>query len=92
MKFKPLQDRLIVRINIIEKTDGGIILTGKSKIKDQVAEVLAVGKGLLNNQGDLIPMTVKVGDRVCFPQYTGTKLEDDIWILRESEVLAVVGA
>ena len=90
MNYQPLEDRLIVKVNIIDKTDGGIILAGKSKIKDQVAEVLAVGPGRYDKH-QLVPMRVKVGDKVLFPQYTGNKLDGDVWILRESEVLAVVG-
>ena len=90
MKYSPLQDRLIIRVNIQTETKGGIILSGKSRIKEQVAEVLAVGPGTYTANGDLVPLTVQVGDFVTFPEYTGNKLEDDIWVLRESECLAVV--
>jgi len=97
MNYKPNEDRIIVQVKITDITDGGIILSGESRIKEQIATVVAVGPGKYGTH-TLLPMTVKVGDRVCFPQYTGNKLsafdsdaDDDLWILKESEVIAVVG-
>ena len=90
MKYQPIGERIVVRVTISDQTTGGIHLVGKSKIKEQVAEVLAVGSGHLDDQGDFVPLTVKVGDKVCFPKHTGNKLHDDIWIIKESECLGVV--
>lgn len=97
MTWRPIQDRIHVRVTITAKTKGGIHLIGESRVKEQMAEVLAVGPGLRDNENRLIPMKVKVGDTVLYPQFTGNKLsnydpdvDDDIWTLRESEVIAVM--
>jgi len=90
MKYRPVQDRIIIKVKITDETEGGIVLTGEARIKEQIAEVLAVGPGVWHDKGFLIPMKVKVGDMVTFPRFTGNKLDGDIWQLRQSEVLAVV--
>ena len=92
MKYKPPQDRIIVEVTITTETAGGIVLTGSARIKEQVAKVLAVGPGLPGADGELVPLTVKVGDMVCFTKHVGNKLEGDIWVMRESECLAVIDA
>jgi len=88
--YRPIQDRIIVEVKIQDKTKGGIHLIGKSKVKESVAKVLAVGPGLPGPDGELIPGLIKVGDLVLFPPHTGNKIQDGNWILRESEVSAVV--
>ena len=94
MNLKPLGDRIVVKVvEEIEKTKGGIVLPDTAKEKPQEAEVAAVGPGARNEKGDRIPMEVKVGDRVIFAKYSGTEFkqdDEDLLILRESDVLAIV--
>ncbi len=94
MNLKPLGDRIVVKVVAeVERTKSGIVLPDTAKEKPQEAEVVAAGPGGRNEQGDRIPMEVKVGDRVIFAKYSGTefKQEDEEYlILRESDVLAVV--
>jgi chaperonin GroES len=96
MKVRPLHDRLVVR-RIEEKSTakGGIIIPDTAKEKPQEGEVLAVGNGRLLENGTKVPLDVRVGDRILFGKYSGTdiKLEgEDVLILREEEVLAVLTA
>lgn len=94
MKLKPLGDRIVVKIiEELERTKGGIVLPDTAKEKPQEAEVVAVGPGARNEEGERIPMDVKVGDRVVFAKYSGTEFKQDdeeYLILRESDILAVV--
>lgn len=94
MKLKPLGDRIVVKlIEELERTRGGIVLPDTAKEKPQEAEVVATGPGARNEQGERIPMDVKVGDRVVFAKYSGTEYKQDdeeYLILRESDILAVV--
>lgn len=94
MKFRPLHDRVVVRrINADEKTAGGIIIPDSAKEKPQQAKVVAVGRGRVNDKGDVFPLDVKVGDTVLFGKYTGTEIKLDgteYLILREEEILGVV--
>jgi chaperonin GroES len=94
MKLRPLGDRLVVEpIEQEERTAGGIILPETAKEKPQEGKVLAAGPGRRDEDGDYIPMDVKVGDRVLYAKYAGTevKLEGKkLLILKESDVLAVV--
>ena len=95
IKLKPLGDRLIVEpVEKEEVTASGIILPETAKEKPQEGEVLAVGPGRRDEDGDRIPMDVKEGDRVLFAKYAGTeiKLETDrkVLVLRESDILAIV--
>ena len=94
-KLKPLGDRLIVEpVEKEEVTASGIILPETAKEKPQEGEVIAVGPGRRDEDGDRIPMDVKEGDRVLFAKYAGTevKLESDrkVLVLRESDILAIV--
>ncbi len=93
MKIKPLADRVMVKMAEAEETTkGGIILASTAKEKPQVAEVIAVGPGGLVD-GKLVPMHVKVGDRVLVSKYAGTEVKADgeeFTILRESDILAIV--
>jgi len=94
MKLKPLGDRLIVRAVEEEATTaGGILLPDTAKEKPQQGEVLAVGPGRILDSGERVIPDVKTGERVLFAKYSGTefKLEqDELLILRESDILAIV--
>ena len=94
MKFRPLHDRVVVRrLEQEEKTAGGIIIPDTAKEKPQQGEVVAVGPGRVED-GKRIEMELKVGDKVLYGKYSGTEVSIDdqqYLILRESDVLAVVG-
>jgi chaperonin GroES len=93
-KLRPLGDRVVIRPAAREETTrSGIVLPDTSKEKPQRGEIIAVGPGRVSDEGKKIPMEVKVGDTVLFAKYAGTefKLEDDeLLILRESDILAIV--
>lgn len=95
MNLKPLGDRLLVKpIEQEEKTASGIILPETAKEKPQEGEVLAVGPGGRKEDGSRIEMDVEVGNRVLYAKYAGTEVKMDgvkYLILRESDVLAIVG-
>ena len=93
-KIRPLHDRVIVkRINEEEKTKGGIIIPDTAKEKPQEGKVVAVGPGR-HEDGKVIPLGVKAGDKILFGKYSGTEVTlngDEFLIMRESDILAVVG-
>ena len=94
MKVRPLNDRILVkRLEEEETTKGGIIIPDSAKEKPAEGEVIAIGKGKLNDKGERIEMDVKVGDRVLFSKYGGTDVKFDRvdhLIMREDDILAVV--
>ncbi|MGZ4270052.1 MAG: co-chaperone GroES [Solirubrobacteraceae bacterium] len=94
MKLKPLGDRLIVRaIEEEEKTVSGIVLPDTAKEKPQKGEVIAVGDGALDDNGNRKPLDVKDGDTVLYSKYGGTEIKvdgEELLVLRESDVLAKV--
>ena len=94
MKVRPLHDRLMVRrIEEKETAKGGIIIPDTAKEKPQEGEILAVGNGKILDNGTKIALDVKVGDKILFGKYTGTEIKidgEDVLILREEEVLAVL--
>ena len=94
MKFRPLHDRVVVkRIAAEEKTRGGIIIPDTVKEKPQQGEVVAVGPGGRDEAGKLIPIDVKVGDRVLFGKWSGTEVTLDgqeLLIMKESDVMGVL--
>ncbi len=94
MNVRPLHDRILVkRIEEKETVKGGIIIPDTAKEKPQEGEVVAVGNGKKTDKGELIPLDVKVGDRILFGKYSGTeiKIEDQEYlIIREDEVLGVI--
>ena len=94
-KIRPLQDRVILkRVKEEEKSKGGIIIPDTAKEKPQEGEVIAVGNGKILDSGTKVPMDVKAGDKVLFGTYSGTDIKIDgkeFLILREDEVLAVIG-
>jgi chaperonin GroES len=94
MDLQPLGDRLIVEaIEEEETTTSGIVLPDTAKEKPQRGRVLAVGPGMRNDSGEIVPMEVAVGDEIIYSKYGGTEIKlgaDDVLILRESDVLAKV--
>ncbi len=94
MKMRPLQDRVIVkRIEEEEKTKGGIIIPDTAKEKPQEGKVIAVGKGKVTEGGKLIPLDVKVGDRILFGKYSGTEVKiegEEHLIMREEDILGII--
>ena len=96
MKIRPLQDRVIVeRIEEEEKTKGGIIIPDTAKEKPQEGKVVAVGKGKVNEDGKVVPLTVKAGERILFAKYSGTEVKlngNEYLIMREDDILGVVEA
>jgi len=94
MKIRPLQDRVIVkRIEEEEKTKGGIIIPDTAKEKPQEGKVIAVGKGKLSDEGKLMPLDVKVGDKILFGKYSGSEVKlngEEHLIMREDDILGVV--
>ncbi len=93
-KFTPLHDRILVRrIEEAETTRGGIIIPDSAKDKPQEGEVIAVGKGKINEEGKVRPLDVKEGDRVLFGKYAGTDIKldgEELTIMREEEVLGIL--
>ena len=94
LKLKPLADRLLVKpLEEEEVTPGGIVLPETAKEKPQKGEVLAVGPGARDDEGNRIAMDVSVGDKVLFAKYGGTEIKmdgDKLLILRESDILAIL--
>jgi chaperonin GroES len=93
-KIRPLQDRLLVRrLGSEERTKGGIIIPDTAKEKPQEGEVIAVGNGKVLENGTVLPLDVKVGDRVLFSKYAGSEVKiegEEYTIMREDDVLGVV--
>jgi len=94
MKLRPLHDRVIVeRLEEEEKTAGGIIIPDTAKEKPQQGRVIAVGKGKVLENGQVIPLAVKEGDRVLFGKYAGADIKiegDEHLIMREDDILAII--
>ena len=95
MKFRPLHDRVaLTRIEAEEKTAGGIIIPDTAKEKPQEGRIVAVGPGGRDEAGQLIPLDVKVGDRVLFGKWSGTEVRidgDELLIMKESDIMGVIG-
>jgi len=96
MKFRPLHDRVLVRrVNAEEKTAGGIIIPDTAKEKPQEGEVISVGAGTLNEQGQLRPLDVKAGDRILFGKWSGTEVKlggEELLIMKESDIMGILAA
>ena len=94
MKFRPLGDRVVVRrIKEDQKTAGGIIIPDTAKEKPSQGEVVAVGPGGRDESGKLIPIDLKVGDRVLFGKWSGTEVKidgQDLLIMKESDIMGVI--
>jgi len=94
MKIRPLQDRVLVkRIEEEEKTKGGIIIPDTAKEKPQMGEVIAVGNGKKTEDGKVIPLDVKAGNKVLFSKYAGTEVKvesEELLIMREDDILGIL--
>ena len=94
MKFRPLQDRVLIRrLDSEEKTAGGIIIPDTAKEKPMEGVVVAVGPGARDEAGKLVPLDVKAGDRVLFGKWSGTEVKidgEDLLIMKETDVMGVL--
>jgi chaperonin GroES len=94
MKFRPLHDRVVVRrLNAEEKTSGGIIIPDTAQEKPMEGEIIAVGPGVRNEQGQLVVPDVGAGDRILFGKWSGTEVKidgEDLLIMKESDIMGVV--
>ena len=94
MAFRPLGDRVLVRrVEEEAKTKGGIIIPDTAKEKPQEGEVIAVGPGARDEHGKLVPLDVKVGDRILFGKWSGTEIKlegEELLIMKESDVMGVI--
>jgi chaperonin GroES len=94
MKFRPLHDRVVIRrVEQEEKSSGGIIIPDTAKEKPMEGEVIAVGPGGRDENGKLIPIDVKRGDRVLFGKWSGTEVKidgEELLIMKESDIMGVV--
>ncbi|MGK0674358.1 MAG: co-chaperone GroES [Halothiobacillaceae bacterium] len=94
MKIRPLHDRVLIkRVEEELTTPGGIVLPGSAAEKPNRGEVIAVGPGKSNEKGELRPIGVKVGDKVLFGQYAGTKVKvdgEELLMMSEDDILAVI--
>jgi chaperonin GroES len=94
MKFHPLHDRILIkRIEEKETARGGIIIPDSAKEKQQEGEVIAVGNGKKTEEGKILPLDVKAGDRILFGKYSGSEIKvdnEDFLILKEEEVLGII--
>ena len=93
MKFRPLHDRVLIKVlDSEEKTSGGIIIPDTAKEKPQEGEIVAVGPGAMNDSGKLAPMDVKVGDIVLFGKWSGTEVKIDgkeYSIMKEADIMGI---
>ena len=93
MKFRPLHDRVLIKVlDSEEKTSGGIIIPDTAKEKPQEGEVVAVGPGAINETGKIAPMDVKIGDIVLFGKWSGTEVKIDgkeYSIMKESDIMGI---
>ena len=94
MKFRPLHDQVVIRrLNAEEKTIGGIIIPDTAKEKPMEGEVIAAGAGARNEQGQLVPLDVKAGDRVLFGKWSGTEVKldgEELLIMKESDIMGII--
>ncbi len=95
MSFRPLHDRVLVRrVEAEEKTAGGIIIPDSAKEKPAEGEIVSVGEGLRDDDGDRVPLDVKAGDRVLFGKWSGTEVTvdgEELLIMKESDILGIIG-
>ena len=93
-KFRPLHDRVLVRrVTAEEKTAGGIIIPDTAKEKPQEGEVIAVGPGARDEDGDYIALDVKAGDKILFGKWSGTEVKvggEELLIMKESDIMGIV--
>ena len=93
-KFRPLHDRVVVRrIDAEEKTTGGIIIPDTAKEKPSQGEVIAIGPGGRDEAGKLVPIDLRIGDKVLFGKWSGTEVKldgEELLIIKESDVMGVI--
>lgn len=96
MAFRPLHDRVVVRrLTAEEKTSGGIIIPDTAKEKPMEGEIVAVGPGARNEQGQLVPLDVKAGDKILFGKWSGTEVKldgEELLIMKESDIMGIIEA
>ncbi len=96
MKFRPLHDRVLVRRAEAEtKTAGGIIIPGTAEEKPSEGEIVAVGNGYVNDNGDVRSLDVKEGDKIIFSKWAGTEITidgEELMVMKESDVIGVIAA
>ena len=94
MTFRPLHDRVVVkRIDAEDKTAGGIIIPDTAKEKPQEGEVIAVGPGARDENGKLVPLDLRAGDRVLFGKWSGSEVKidgEDLLIMKESDIMGII--
>jgi chaperonin GroES len=94
MKFRPLHDRVVVRrLDAEEKTAGGIIIPDTAQEKPMEGEIVAVGPGARDEQGQIVPLDVKAGDRILFGKWSGTEVKLDgqeLLIMKESDIMGII--
>ncbi len=94
MSFRPLHDRVVVkRLTAEEKTAGGIIIPDTAKEKPMEGEVISVGPGARNDSGELVPLDVKVGDKILFGKWSGTEVKlngEELLIMKESDIMGII--
>jgi len=94
MKFRPLHDRVVIRrLNAEEKTAGGIIIPDTAQEKPMEGEVIAAGPGGRNEQGQIVALEVKPGDRILFGKWSGTEVKldgEELLIIKESDIMGII--
>ena len=95
MAFRPLHDRVLVRrIEADQKTAGGIIIPDSAQEKPSEGEIVSVGEGARDDDGERIPLDVKAGDRILFGKWSGTEVKidgEDLLIMKESDIMGIIG-
>ena len=94
MKFRPLHDRVVIRrLDAEEKSAGGIIIPDTAQEKPMEGEVVAVGPGARNDEGQIVALEVKAGDRILFGKWSGTEVKldgEELLIMKESDIMGIV--
>jgi chaperonin GroES len=94
MKFRPLHDRVVIRrLDAEEKTVGGIIIPDTAQEKPMEGEIIAAGPGARNEQGQIVALDVKAGDRILFGKWSGTEVKldgEELLIMKESDIMGVI--
>ena len=94
MKFRPLHDRVVIRrLSAEERTSGGIIIPDTAQEKPIEGEIIAVGPGARNEQGQIVALDVKAGDRILFGKWSGTEVKldgEELLIMKESDIMGII--
>ena len=94
MKFRPLRDRVVIRrLNAEEKSAGGIIIPDTAQEKPMEGEVVVTGPGARNEQGHIVALEVKAGDRILFGKWSGTEVKldgEELLIVKESDIMSII--